>query len=185
MCTRAMISGVDARCCLRAEPRELFLMQCSYAMPGSCSCVVLRPFTACNEHKVRQAFVAGRTSLPLLRSSLRPPTPRRPCQGMRAAPTSVVRPLAFVSLVLRLFSVLLQTLQHLCDTALVPTVHSKTALLQQNNNSARVPPWLRWQQRCHQASLAAPRIFRKWRHGPIDDARRAVGVDRRAAAAYR
>ena len=69
---------------------------------------------------------------------------------------------------MRLLSVLLQTLQHLCITALVPTVHSKTALLQQNNNSARVPPWLRWQQRCHQASLAAPRILRKWRHGPVE-----------------
>ena len=38
-------------------------------------------------------------------------------------------------------------------------------------------PWLRWQQACPLVQRQRPRILRKWRHGPIDDARRAPGVD--------
>ena len=78
MCTRAMISGVGARRAVRAEPRELFLMHCSYAMPRCCSCVVLWLSTACNEHLISRLFAAGRTSLSrLLHPSFVPPTLRR------------------------------------------------------------------------------------------------------------
>ena len=94
----------------------------------------------------------------LVRHSLRPADPSAsvPWDTCRFHLASRRTSLVVVSLGLRLFSVLLQTLQHLCSRSHLPTVHSRTPRVQPNTNSARITPWLRWQQPCPQASLAAP-----------------------------
>ena len=140
-------------------------------------------FCGCPPHAMStntEAFVAGGTSLSrLLRSSLRPADPSASVQRNAYQEVHLAsRTTSFlVSLVLRLFSVPLQTFQHLCSRSHLPTVHTGLPGTSQKSTSARVPPWLRWQQACPLVQRQRPRILRKWRHGPIDDARRAPGVD--------
>ena len=110
--------------------------------------------------RVVRKWVSGVPCLPVDDLVFVPPTPRRPCNRMRAVhlasrPTSVV----VVSLGLRLFSVPLQTFQHLCSRSHLPTVHTGLPGNAQKSTSAHVQPWLRWRQACPQARLQRRESF--------------------------
>ena len=101
--------------------------------------------------------------LPPLRSSLRPADPSASVQRNAYQEVHLAsRTTSFlVSLVLRLFSVPLQTFQHLCSRSHLPTVHTGLPGTSQKSTSARLPPWPPWQQPCPLVQMQRPRILRK------------------------